>query len=128
VQGNSLTPVTTAPFRIGGFFPEGGAYVATVPGVPPGAAATFRVRVWETSAASYENAVATGLLHGEFTTGQPENDLYISALGPPPGGPLLGPDLYGIQPLTLMPEPTAAALLSLAGFFCLSLKRRKNHV
>jgi hypothetical protein len=93
-----------------------------VPSVAPGAPATFRARVWETSAGSYESAIGSMLLHGEFATGQADNNLFVNALGHPTA-PLPTPDLSGIQPLTLVPEPAAGALLILGGFICFAVWR-----
>ena len=97
----------------------------TIPGIPRYSPATLRVRVWETTAGSYENAVASGRYYGEFATGQPDNNLFIPALGPPPGGPLPDPDLSGIQPLTLVPEPSVWTLLAFGALACLCARRRR---
>jgi hypothetical protein len=83
------------------------------------------VRVWETGAGSYENAITSGMLHGEFPTGQPNNDLLLPRLGGDPNDHLFPAPLDGIQPFTLVPEPTTCAILALGGFLCFSLSRRK---
>src|SRR5688500_1837850 len=57
VQSGSLTLLATSTFRSEfgiGFFTE--PQLVGVPGVPEGSPATFRVRVWETSAGSYDAA------------------------------------------------------------------------
>src|SRR5688572_25110053 len=57
---SSLSLVGTTPFRTGiaaGFIVSTGF---PVPGTLPGSPATFRARVWETAAGSYESAVQSG--------------------------------------------------------------------
>ena len=100
-----------------------------VPDIPSGAPATFRVRVWETLAGSYEAAVASGRYYGEFRTKSGSSDIFIPHLGfPNPPGTVRIPDMSGIQPLTLVPEPGTLALASLGGGVILlaqKLYRRK---
>ena len=129
VEGASLSLLGTTRFRstsaqaAGFFLPEPG--IIYVPGIPSGSSATFRVRVWETSAGSYDDAVARRMLHGEFQTDQPNNNLFIPALGPPPFGPISHPDLSGIHPLTLqVPEPTMGMLLIFGGTIWFVLRKR----
>jgi hypothetical protein len=64
--------------------------------------------------------------HGEFPTDNPQNDLFIPALGPiRPIGIFLPPDLGGIRPLTLqVPEPGFMALLALGGTVFAVARRR----
>jgi len=106
---SSLTLLATAPFRTGIaaglIFPT---YVE-VPGHFPLSSATFRARVWETIAGSYQNAIANGLLHGEFQTRFPNNDIPVDDLGGPIG-PIGTPWTDSMRPLTLVPEPSAIAL------------------
>ncbi|HUS36558.1 MAG TPA: hypothetical protein VM680_14495 [Verrucomicrobiae bacterium] len=100
-----------------------------VPDFAPGASATFRARVWETATGSYENAIASGQYHGEFVTKSGSPDIFIPNLGyPDPRGPIPTPDMAGIQPLTLIPEPQSLALATLGGFLLLAQKlfRRKR--
>src|SRR5687768_7858769 len=86
---DTLTLLATSPFRTG---PGAGLIVQAstipVPGHPPFSPATFRARVWETVAGSFENAAAAGMLHGEFPTRFPNNNIPIAELGTP----------FGIQP------------------------------
>jgi hypothetical protein len=126
VGNGSLSLIATTPFRSGaaaGFFvPQ----ESSVPGVAWGAPATVRVRVWETAAGSYENAVATLRLHGEFPTANPANNIFIPRLAVP--GEAETVRLDGILPFTLVPEPSpisifAAALATLSFRACFS--RRK---
>jgi hypothetical protein len=128
VEGQQTTLLATTYFRTG---PAAGFVVqlpdtVKVPGILPGSPATFRARVWETSAGSYEGAVQRHMLHGEFLTGQPDNNLFVPALGPPPGGPFVDPDLSGIQPLTLVPEPATGVLLILGAFICFAVGRGRR--
>lgn len=117
-SGGALDLIATSPFRPA---PFGGAFFpieVSVPGIGPGLPATFRARVWETTAGSYEGAVASGLLHGEFPTRNPDNNILVR-LGSPLG---LGdvPNVDGMLPLTLVPEPSAARL-TVAGFVALMI-------
>jgi hypothetical protein len=127
VQPGSLSLLATTTFRTGagaGFFLPP-LSVVSVPGIPSGSAATFRARVWETAAGSFENAVAGRMLHGEFPTGDPENNLFVPALGPSLPTGVLPPDMSGIRPLTLqVPEPAFVALLALGGTMFAVARRR----
>ena len=74
----------------------------TVPGIPIGSPATFRVRVWDARFPSYEAAVASNACSVEFPTVNARNEIYISSLGDPnPVGsqPVDLPDLSGLLPL-----------------------------
>lgn len=129
VEPGSLRLVFTTTFRevndvVAGYFAGGGSYV-TIPGIPRNSPATLRVRVWETTAGSYDNAVASGRYYGEFATGQPDNNLFIPALGPPPGA-LPDADLSGIQPLTLVPEPSVWMLFAFGALACLCASQRRG--
>lgn len=109
VNADQLTLIGTSPFRPGGaagfFFPT----VFDVPGVLPGSSGTFRARVWESAAGSYDAAVATGLLHGEFPTFRGDNTFVVGPLAPRGGpGPIDLPSTDGILPFTLIPEPSSA--------------------
>ena len=108
-SGGSLELVMTSPFRTGaaaGFFvPDS----PLVPGTTPGLPATFRVRVWETAAGSYENAINASRLYGEFPTANPDNNIIIPSMVPP-GTPLDLPSLDGMLPFTLVPEPSAISI------------------
>ncbi|HUS36557.1 MAG TPA: hypothetical protein VM680_14490 [Verrucomicrobiae bacterium] len=131
-QTGSFNLIATTFFREGagaGLFttPQGST---EVPGIPPGLPATFRARVWETAAGSYENAIASGRFYGEFVTKIGSPDIFIPELGMPnPPGSITVPTLAGIQPLVLIPEPQALALATFAGGFLLlaqKLFRRKR--
>ena len=122
VDSGSLTLIATRPIgRNGIISPD----VIRVDGISWGQPATVRVRVWETSASSYENAIASGFLYGEFPTGQPNNDLLLPILGGDPFDNYLPAVLNGLQPFSLVPEPTTCAILALGGFLCFSLFKRK---
>jgi hypothetical protein len=106
VEGSSLRLVGTSTFRTGAaagfFFAEEITFAGTFGPV------TLRARVWETTAGSYENAVREGQYHGEFPTGDPQNNLYVQNLGGPP--PFQQATMDGIQPFTLVPEPSTIVL------------------
>ena len=125
VQPNQLTLLGTSPFRNGpaaGFFiPDG----FQVPGFPPVSRATFRARVWETAAGSYEAAVAAGLLHGEFPTRNPENNFFSEPLGHPISGGDI-PRTHGIFAFTLVPEPSPLALFCAAAVLLSLLRKRRG--
>ena len=112
VGNGSLSLIATTPFRTGaaaGFFvPQ----EPSVPGVPWGSPATVRVRIWETAAGSYENAVATLRLHGEFPTSDPANNIFIPRLAFP--GEAETARLDGILPFTLIPEPSPLSIVALS--------------
>lgn len=118
MQTGALELIATTTFQQGAgaglFLPPQGA--VEVPGHPPGSSATFVARVWETSAGSYQNAVASGRYFGEFVTKSGASSITIPELGfaEPPGG-IPTPTLAGIQPLTLIPEPHTFALAILGG-------------
>jgi hypothetical protein len=124
VEPNQLTLLGTTPFRSGpaaGFFLPVGFQV---PGIPAGCPATFRARVWDTAASSYEAAAAAGLLHGEFPTRNPENNILVDRLGGTLG-PDITPQTDGILPFTLVPEPSPIALFCGAAVL-LSLLRKRS--
>jgi hypothetical protein len=89
-----------------------GPQTPSVPGVPSGAPATFRVRVWETTAGSYENAVSTGACYGEFPTVSGNGEVFVPALGYFGLHPTV-PPLNGLLPLELpcVRNPTNSARL-----------------
>lgn len=126
---SGLELIATTPFNDGataGFFAINAD--VTVPGIPPFSPATFHARVWETSAGSYENAVANGRYYGEFLTASGTPDLFIPELGMPhaPGGQAM-PNMSGIQPLTLIPESKAIALLAFAAVVLISIGGTKHN-
>lgn len=92
-----------------------------VPGVPPGQAATFRVKVWETAAGSYENAVQNGFCAGVFPTlsGNNEVTVVLGPFGPSPAQDAL---LNGLLPLTLdcIPEPATLTLFLVGAVLLMS--------
>jgi hypothetical protein len=118
--GNALTPLTPiATFRDAG---TGAAAVADrywpqttvdVPGVTPGGNATFRIRAWQTSLGSYDQAE---LARGESLP-------FIVAVG---GGTLPPANLTTLQAFTvsIVPEPSVIAL-GVLGASALLLRRRK---
>jgi hypothetical protein len=125
LQGDSLNLVTTSPFRTGaaaGFFL---LQDVIVPGVPAGSPATFRVRVWETAAQSYDNAALSGALHGEFPTSDPNNNVFVPRLASP-NFPENIPTLDGIQPFTLIPEPSPISIVTAAAILYLSFSRERR--
>jgi hypothetical protein len=114
---------TPTNFRTGGgagFVPAG--IVATVPAAAPGTTATLQMRAWEGAAGStYEAARAGGGKYGQ------SNVVNVGPLGgPDPGGgvPFLDPFMIGIQPFSLVPEPSTIAL-GLLGAAALLIRRRK---
>jgi hypothetical protein len=108
----ALTPSTT--FRTASaaaeFFVN--SVDVTVPGIAPGANATFRMRVWNTDAASYDSALRFG-----------ESANFTTAVG---GGTLPPTNLVGLQAFTIrnVPEPTTIAL-GLLGLGAIWMRRRK---
>ncbi|MGZ8940075.1 MAG: PEP-CTERM sorting domain-containing protein [Limisphaerales bacterium] len=123
VNGSVLTPLTpTTTFRTtsaaAAFFVN--AVDVVVPGVPAGSPATFRVRIFETAAGSYDAAAASmAFLYGETA------DVQVAQLGgiTPTGGIVPTPDLAGLQPLVAVPEPTTLAL-GILGAAALLYRRR----
>jgi hypothetical protein len=89
----------------------------TVAGVAGGSTVTFEVQVYQTSAGSYQNAIAQGLKRG---TSQP----FAGALGGAgnPAGP--PSNLDNLPSFTLVPEPSTIAL-GVIGGLALLLRRRK---
>ena len=121
IQSDQLQLIATTSFQEGagaGFFVP--VYNVQVPGKLPGDSATFRARVWETAAGSYQNAIATGRYYGEFLTTSGSPLVEIDRLGtlPLPEG-LVMPNMSGIQSLTLIPEPSLLTLLGFATAFLL---------
>jgi hypothetical protein len=119
----SLTPLTpTSTFRPPG---AGAAYIADrywipkivdVPGINPGEQAIFVVRVWLTSAGSFEAALPSGFIGGSspFT-------VFV-------GGGLLPPGLMTTLqafPAIAIPEPSALALSVLGSSALLLLRQRR---
>jgi len=97
----------------------------TAPVTPPGAAAAFQVRAWESAAgATYEEALASG---GTPTVGKSE--IFESATGNPttvpPGIPVnLALTMPGFS-VVAVPEPSAIALGVLGVGALLLFRRRK---
>lgn len=134
VSGNGdLVPLGTTDFRTGaagGYFLN--AKSIAVPGVPAGSSATFRIRVWETAAGSYD-AAEIGFFRGE------SNDVTVGALGgTPPSGPavptpFLADPNNALDPtrnlqafgLVMIPEPSTIAL-GVLGAAALMLRRRRK--
>ena len=118
--GNSLSLIATSPFveteRLAYFIDS---QIVTVSGIAAGQPATFRVRVWETSAGSYENAIATGAVHGEFPTVNGNNEVTIE-LG---DGRNFVPGLIGLLPFTLVPEPSPISIFVAASILVYVSKR-----
>jgi hypothetical protein len=100
---NSLEPAlllvsdSVTTFASAGYFSLGFVDVA---GVLPGQVAALQVRVWETSAGSYESAAAGAGLHGK-------SNLFEVELGRPDGPPVA---LVGLQSFCLIPEPSTLAM------------------
>jgi hypothetical protein len=116
-SGGTLTPLTpTTVFRTGAASPYLSAQVVDVPGVAPGASATFLLRAW--IGADFASAQTKGE-SAQFT---------VSGLGGTPvsGPPITPPSLNGLQSFDLVssPEPSTIALAALgaAAFF---IRRRK---
>jgi len=125
--GGALTPLTpTTTFRntsaAAAFFIND-INPFRVEGVLPGQSATFRFVVWETSAGSYENAVATGAAYGRSPT-----DVTVAQLGgiPAGGAPIPPPALNGLIGFTvpIIPEPSSIALGLLGATVLLGFRRR----
>lgn len=123
VNGQVLTPLTpTTTFRTTS--PAATPYIhaldIVVPTVPAGSPATFRVRVYETAAGSYDAAVASS----SYWYGQTA-DVNVAQLGgiTPTGGIVPTPDLAGLGNFVLVPEPSTLAL-GLLGAAALLYRRR----
>ena len=74
----------------------------TVPGVPAGASASFRVRVWDAKFPSYEAAVLSNACCGEFQTTNRNGEVHVPKLGdlnPPGSSDIFLPHLVGLLPL-----------------------------
>lgn len=111
VQAQGLDLLATTPLEPGagaGYFR---ARAIEIPNHPPGSSATFRVRVWDTAAGSYDDAVRLGRYHGEFLNEAGSPLIHVPLLsGINSPGPFAPPKLDGMQPLTLIPEPDTIAL------------------
>src|SRR5688572_9514916 len=104
VRNGGIELLKTTSFR--NTSPEVRKYIVqqqvAVPGIPPGAPATFRLRVWPTNFTSYEEAIASGGCYGEFMTTNGTPDIHVPALGDPiatGGAPIFIPPLVGMLPL-----------------------------
>ena len=123
VNGPTLTPLTPATtFRTSS--PAATPYINAVdiivPNIPAGSPATFRVRVYETAAGSYDAAVSSGFMaYGETA------DVTVAQLGgiTPTGGIVPTPDLAGLGGFFFIPEPSTLAL-GLLGAAALLYRRR----
>ena len=95
-----------------------------VPGIPAGSPATVRMRMWNTSAGSYEAAINSGLWWGE------SNDVTVPQLGgiPPGGGPPI-PDalLAGLQSFMSVPEPSTPSIALMGAAFLMARRRTSSH-
>lgn len=122
-EGSLVAIGTPTNFRTGagaGFVPAGIVAVLT-PGTP-GTAATVQMRAWEGAAGStYEATLAGG---GKVGTSL--GTINVTLGGPDPGGgvPFLDPFMIGMQPFSLVPEPSTIAL-GLLGAAALLIRRRK---
>jgi hypothetical protein len=131
VSPAGLTLLETSPFRPNrtGFFTA--PLAVEVPGIPPGSPGTFRVRVWEGRAGSYETAVANGFCHGEFPSMRGNNEVTI-VLGrrPFPADPIAPPSLDGLLPLTMpcIPEPSIFAMALAGAAFLLAFTNTNRRV
>lgn len=127
-EGSLVALGTPTNFRTGagaGFVPAG--IVATVTGGIPGTTATVQMRAWEGAAGStYEATLASGGKVGKSTGVGGSATINVTLGGPDPaGGPdFLDPFLTGLQPFSLVPEPSTIAL-GLLGAAALLLRRRK---
>jgi hypothetical protein len=95
----------------------GGSYVNPITvDVPlaPGSAATYEVRVWDTSAGNYDAAVIANARNGTSGT-------FAGTVG---GGTLPPTNLDNLTSFTLVPEPSTIAL-GVIGGLALLLRRRK---
>jgi hypothetical protein len=122
----SLFPIgVPVPFRTGlaaGFVVS--SQVA-VPGSPAVTYAFVQMRAWENlggSAATYEAALASGLKSGK------SNIIQVGPLGGICFGcPIIDPTLVGLQPFSLVPEPSITMLSLLGGLVigAIGLVRKK---
>jgi hypothetical protein len=99
----------------------------SVPGIPGGEQAAFRLKVWETAAGSYENALLSGRCAGIFPTVEPGNQVTV-VLGPAVQSDIgLIPTLDGLLPLTLdcIPEPRTVAFFLLGAIFLMRKTKAK---
>jgi hypothetical protein len=121
--GGTLTPLTpVATFRDAAAGATGNAALANrywvaqnvdVPGVQPGANATFVIRAWQTALGSYDAATAA----------RGQSDPFVVAVG---GGTLPPANLTTLQSfgVTVVPEPSVI-VLGVLGAAALALRRRK---
>ena len=124
VNGTTLTPLTpTTTFR--NTSPAAAFFVnpldVDILGVPAGSPATFRVRVFETAAGSYEAAAASSIyLFGETL------DVNVPAVGgtTSAGSNIPNPPLDGLSGFVLVPEPSTV-FLGVLGSAALLYWRRK---
>ncbi len=126
LNGGSESLLAVTPFRVSDIRPGTlNPIDVIVPGIPAGQPATFRVKVWEAAAGSYEQAVAGGFCTGIFPTLSGNNEVTTVLTSPfDPVGPAAV--LNGLLPFTLdcIPEPTVSALLLLGA--ALLFRRRSN--
>jgi len=119
-----LTFVTSATFRTatGNVLPAGliQSFGIQIPGVPPGAVATFEVRVWDMrTGLSFDTAQISG------RSGLVQS-YHLGGLGP--SGPVLSPDSNGWSSfsLSIVPEPSNLALVCLGVAGLLIIRREKK--
>jgi hypothetical protein len=108
-DASSLAPVGM-PVLLG---PVDGYYRGgeiTFPNVAPGTWLWFQVLAWDVRASGFDDARARGLLWGE-------SNVFTDQTGGPPPRPALY--LFGLQPMTLVPEPSPALLLAGGAAFLL---------
>lgn len=122
VNGLTLTPLTpTTTFRTTS--PATTPYIhaldIVVPSVPAGSPATFRIRVFETAAGSYDAAVSGLYMYGQTA------DVNVAQLGgvTPTGGIVPTPDLAGLGNFVYVPEPSTIAF-GVLGAAALLYRRR----
>jgi len=122
-SNTALTPTTT--FRTtsaaAAFFLS--PIDVTVPGAAPGTSATVYMRVWDSSVASWEAAVAANLMRSPDAAQR----ITIAALGgvnEQTGAIIPTPDLAGLTGFALVPEPSTIAL-GILGAAALLYRRRK---
>jgi hypothetical protein len=98
-SGNLVALTPTTNFRVGGAAGYVAAVTVTVPGRPVGDDVTFKLRVWETSAGSWDEALIRG-----------ESNMFVVRLGRDSNGagaPITPPPLDGMNPFNVysVPEP-----------------------